>query len=392
MTDIISKVGRRLTGQPMFSIKDRAAAMENEGLKVYHMELGDPDFDAPRLASEAAIEAIRNGATHYTSSWGLCEFREALIEHHLRPIGYDVAVDQVVILPGANSGIYWTIRVLANPGDEILIPDPGFPSFDAAARAAGAIPIPYSLKSCDGYQPDPEEICALISENTRLLILNSPSNPLGVQIKKDVLQRIYRICRERGVYILSDDTYKRMMFADQEEGVSTGSDYDPKLSNSLVLGSLSKEYSMSGFRLGYLSGPASLIQRVQLYIESVNSCIPAFCQAAGIAALVHCGNDLKRNVARLASRAETFCSILSASDRIRMIKPEGGLYVFPEVLGSSLSSVEVADLLLRKIGVASIPGIYFGVNGENHLRMSLNQENQTLEEIAGKIVKELKEL
>ena len=192
------------------------------------------------------------------------------------------------------------------------------------------------------------------------------------------------------MHILSDDTYKRMLFSSTQAGSSTV--FDQRLNYSFVLGSLSKEFSMSGFRLGYLSGPREKIEKIKLYIETVNSCVPDFTQAAGREAILSCDSVRKENVRKLNDRAQAFSSKLEISDRIKLIRPCGGLYVFPRIIGLDMSSVEIAQVLLNDLNIACVPGVYFGHNGEGHLRFSLNQSSQTLTYLADQIIHRIERL
>ena len=377
---------RDLKGQPMFYIRDKAAALESEGKKIYHMELGDPNFNSPVEAAKAAIRAIEANQTHYTSSWGLDSFRETITKKHINELGYECEKSNVVSLPGANSGIYFIIRVTTKPGDTVLIPDPGFPTYNSAALAADARVEHYSLKYDNNYQPDIKELSRQIKKGAKLLILNSPSNPIGQEIDKESLEEIYKLCKEEKTLILEDATYQRMYHQESEWGRNRKPN-DKYLKNTCVIGSLSKEYSMSGFRLGYLAGPKDIIRQAQLYIETVNSCVPQFTQAAGEYALKNCDFERREIVKELDKRSEVFCKMLSMSPYIDIRRPVAGLYVFPKIKSREKESVKLAEVLLEKCGIASVPGTAFGYNGEGHLRFSLNQSYDDLIKVA-KLIKE----
>ena len=261
MSNRLSLVSSLLKGQKMFQVKESAAKLESLGMDVVHMELGDPDFDSPSKAVSAAKYSLERGETHYGSSWGLQEFRDSINMNHIKERGFDIKIDQLVVTPGANSGIYFTIRAIVNPGEEVLIPDPGFVSFEAAVLAAGAKPIRYSLNFKDNFQPSADEIESLISKSTSLMIINSPSNPAGTVVRDDIYIQISNILNRNNITLLSDDTYSRMKRGYESSKISPLSEADLNLDHSIVLGGLSKEFSMSGFRLGYLAGPTEVIKK-----------------------------------------------------------------------------------------------------------------------------------
>ncbi len=389
MNNRLSQVSNLLKGQKMFQVKEAAAKLESNGKDVIHMELGDPDFDSPSKAIYAAKNSLEAGETHYSSSWGLQEFRDSINLNHIEERGVSINIDQLVVTAGANSGIYFTIRALVNPGEEVLIPDPGFVSFEAAVLAAGAKPIRYSLNFQDNFQPDTDEIESLISKSTRLMIINSPSNPSGTELRKDIHIQISNLLNRNNISLLSDDTYSRMKRGYETNKLSPLSETDQKLDNSIILGGLSKEFSMSGFRLGYLAGPVEVIKKINLYIETVNSCVPIFTQRAGVAALESCNKELTKNRETLLDRADAFIEIINQSKYIDCHHSDIGLYAFPKINCENISADEIANMLLQEKGIACVPGSAFGELSVDHLRFSMNQPKNLLIDIANKIVSTL---
>jgi aspartate aminotransferase len=389
MNNRLSVVADVLKGQKMFQVKDAAAKLESNGIDVIHMELGDPDFDTPSKAISAAKHSLQAGETHYSSSWGLHEFRNAINLNHIKERGLKVNIDQLVVTAGANSGIYYTIRALVNPGEEVLIPDPGFVSFEAAVLAAGAKPVRYSLNFKDNFQPNTNEIESLISTSTRLMIINSPANPSGTVIRDDIYIKISNLLKKNSIPLLSDDTYFRMKRGYETNKISPLSETDRKLDNSIILGGLSKEFSMSGFRLGYLAGPVEVIKKINLYVETVNSCVPIFTQRAGIAALESCKKSLIENRETLLDRADTFIEIINESKYLDCHSSDIGLYAFPKIHCENISADEIANILLQENGIACVPGSAFGKLSIDHLRFSMNQPKNLLIDVANKIVSTL---
>lgn len=368
----LSATALSLVGQPMFKIKEKATELARQGRNLIHMELGDPEFPISYDIKKIINEQIEFNNTHYTSPWGELKFRQSIKESIHKSFGLDLFLDQIVALPGANSGIYWAIRVIANSGDEVLMPDPGFPSFVAAARAAGAVSVKYKLTSDNGYQVNISEITRLITPKTRLIIVNSPSNPVGSVLAPDVLKELYELARTNGIYVLSDETYRRMMLDAPDVYAPSICDHDSCGVNTMMLSSLSKEYSMSGLRLGYIAAPTDVAKKIALYIETVNSCAPPFLQIAGAEALLGKQEDRKANLAELKRRRDKLVEGLNRIKGITCNVPMAGMYVFPDVSGSGLCGDEFAARMLEKTGIVSVPGSAFGDNSKKNVRLSLN--------------------
>lgn len=374
----LSNVANSLVGQPMFTILSKVQQMEKSGENIVHLELGDPDFDAPQNVIEAVFKAMKEGLTHYSPSMGLPLFREAIQGFLLKEFRLACDYEQVVVTPGANSGIYWVIRCLLNDGEEVLVPDPGFPSFVAAANASLVNAKKYNLLESNNFIPDVDEIKKLITKKTKLIIINSPSNPIGSIIPTDTLLKIYELALENKIYILSDDTYRRMGFDKKQNITPSLTDYDSCRKNTIMLSSLSKEYSMSGFRLGYLIGPSKIIKKIGKYIETVNSCVSPFIQYGGIEALT--GNQDKRiqNLLEIKKRRDVMVNSLNSVDKITCHKSQGGLYVFPNIAETGLDGDSFFDLMLSEAKIACVPGKIFGDAGKQNVRMSLNIDGPTI--------------
>ena len=366
----LSRTSMRLVGQPMFSILSRVLDIEKTGKEVIHLELGDPDFDAPKNVINAVCKAMVEGMTHYAPSMGLPIFRIAIkdfLEHEFNLL---CDYEQIVISPGANSGIYWTMRCLMEEGDEVLLPDPGFPTFTAAAKAVGAKIIPVKYEQSNGFKPDLDKIRASITKRTKLIIINSPSNPIGSILTEKELADIYQLAVEYDIYVLSDDTYRRMNYEGGNSPSITQFDFCKE--RTIMLGGFSKEYSMSGFRLGYLVGPEKFIKKVGLYIETVNSCVAPFSQIGGVEALQGSQDYRIKNLAEIKIRRDVMVNGLNKIDNISCHMTKGGLYVFPSVKSTGLTGDQFFELMLEEAGVACVPGSAFGEGGVDHVRLSLN--------------------
>ena len=310
--------------------------------------------------------------------WGFL-FSKSIKEHLKGEFGLSCDYEQVVVTPGANSGIYWVMRCLLNEGDEVLLPDPGFPSFFAAAKAASVEIKRYKLDEENSFIPDVEDMKKLITDRTKLIVLNSPSNPIGSIIPNEILSKIYEFAIEKNIFVLSDDTYRRMGFGDGNTPSIT--EFDECRERTIMLGGLSKEYSMSGFRLGYLIGPHKIIEKIGLYIETVNSCVSPFIQLGGVEALV--GNQSRRieNLNELKKRRDKMVKGLNEINNISCHMTQGGLYVFPNISKTGLDSNEFFELMLSRAKIACVPGEVFGIYGKGYVRMSLNVNIPMIEKV-----------
>jgi aspartate aminotransferase len=380
----LSRTASRLIGQRMFEILSKTQEIEKTGKRLLHFELGDPDFSAPKNVVQAVYQAMNDGMTHYAPSLGLPIFREAVRDHLEQEFNLHCDHEQVVITPGANSGIYWLMRCLMEEGDEVILPDPGFPSFSAAARAVGARIVPIRLDQVNNFRPDIEQIRASISNKTRLIILNSPSNPIGSILPESDFIEIYKLAEEFDLFILSDDTYRRMIFGNSYPHSVTGIDNCKK--RTILLSGLSKEYSLSGFRLGYLVGQHDLIKKIGLYIETVVSCVSPFIQMGGVEALRGDQSERLKNLNELKLRRDNMIGGLNRIAELSCQKVEGGLYVFPNVKNTGLSGDEFSELMLEQAGIVCVPGSAFGEAGTDHVRFSLNADCSVIEMCIDKMI------
>ena len=378
-----SEIGEALTGQPMFEMFLRGQELERQGRDILHMELGDPDFSAPSNIIDAVTRAMKDGVTHYVDSRGLPQFRDA-IRHTLKnDFRLDCDLGQVVVTPGANSGIYWVLRCLLNPGDEVLIPDPGFPSFRAAAKAASVKVIPINCDRSNNFSLDLTEVEAAITPRSKLLIVNSPSNPTGFAMSEKTLDSIYTIAEKHNLYVLSDDTYRRMTY--ETEFSPSITKYDDCKKRTILLSGLSKEYSLSGFRLGYLVGPEELMSKVTLYIQTVNSCVAPFIQMGGVEAFLGDQKIRKDNLQILKLRSVAMVAALNLIPGIECHSPDGGLYVFPNVKGTGFTGDQFAKFVLEHAGIVCVSGSAFGAASTDHVRLSLNAPIDILQSCAQRI-------
>jgi len=364
----LSNAAYQIDGQPMFKVLDQVQKLEREGKKILHFELGEPDFDTPTNIVDAGIESLRNGDTHYTNSMGLFELRESVAETTLKSRGFKPDLSQVLITPGANAIIYYAIRCIVNEGEEVIVPDPGFPTYFSAIKFCGAKAVPVSLREKNKHQLKFEDLKKLITEKTKLIIINSPSNPTGAVIAKDDISKIYELCHEKGIFILSDEIYSRSVFKDQGEFYSP-SMIDHCNNNVLILNGFSKAFAMTGWRIGVAIGPQHLIKKMGLLLQTINSCVPPFIQKAAIEAINGDQSSVRIMTEEYSERRKVLVNGLNSIDGIRCHMPSGSIYAFPNVSGLGMTGEEFVDLMLNNAGIAVLAGSSFGKNADDFVRI-----------------------
>jgi len=381
----LSKLGESMAGQPMFEILERAQELERSGRKIYHFELGEPDFDTPSNIAEAAIEAIKSGQTHYTPSTGLYELKVAAAQATARSRGFLPSIDQILVTPGANSIIYLAIKCVVNPGEEVIVPNPGFPTYFSAIEACGAKAVGVQLKQENGFSIRPEDIEKAITSKTRMLILNSPSNPTGGVISQEHLISIAKLCEKYDICLLSDEIYGRLVYSDNVF-YSPGS-YDKCLNRTIIINGFSKAFAMTGWRLGVAIGPEHIIRKMGSLVSTIVSCVPPFVQIAGVEAINGSQDKPDYIKKEFEKRISFLVEGLNQLPGVACREPKGAIYAFADITNSGMSSREFAEFSLEKAGVAVTPGHFFGSYGEGFVRLSAVQNidviGEALESLRG---------
>ncbi|HEX9891620.1 MAG TPA: pyridoxal phosphate-dependent aminotransferase [Actinomycetota bacterium] len=357
----------RLGTESAFEVLDRAAVLEGEGRKIIHLEIGEPDFDTPAHIVEAAERALADGHTGYCAAPGIPELREAAAAFLSRTRGVDVPAHRMVITPGAKPILFYTLMTLCERGDEVLYPDPGFPMYESLTRFAGATPVPVPLREENAFRMDPDEVASLITDRTRLVILNSPHNPCGSAMTLEDLAGVAAAVRGRDCYVLSDEVYWAMRYEDQHASIAA---LDGMADRTILLDGCSKSFAMTGWRLGFAAYPRELVEPVtRLLINSV-SCTANFTQHAAVAALTGPFQPVEEMRAEFARRRDVIVEGLNRIARVSCRTPAGAFYAFPNVTSFGGSSEQVARYLLEEAGVACLWGTAFGPAGEGYLRLS----------------------
>ena len=365
----LSIIANNIHGQPMFQVLEKVQALERKGCKILHFELGEPDFDTPPNIVEAAVKALRGGVTHYTSSLGLHVFRVAACEATAKSRGFKPDISQVLVTPGANAIIYYTIKCIVSPGEEVIIPNPGFPTYFSAAAACGAKAVSVRLRPEKKFALQAEDVESVVTDKTKLLILNTPSNPTGAAMSEEEIRAVYEVAKRHDLYVLSDEIYSRLIYSPDRHFFSASS-IDCCRERTIVINGFSKAFAMTGWRLGCAIGPSHVIEKMGLLNETIVSCVPPFIQEAGIEAIVGDQSKVREMAHEYFIRSKRLAEGLDGIDGISCPTPAGAIYVFPDIRGTGMSSEVFADHVLNIAGVAVCPGTSFGEYGEGFVRFS----------------------
>ncbi len=373
----ISVNARNIEGQPMFRLIDKVRKLEAQGKNIIHLEIGDPDFVTPKPIVEAAKISLDKGETHYGSSWGLPEFIEAIRQTTRRSRGFAPDVNQVLVTPGANIAIFYAVFCLSNPGQEVLVPDPGFPTYLSAIKMCGSVPVPYPLRSENAFQMRAEDIEPLITDKTRLLIINSPQNPTGAITREKDLRDIYDLAVKHDLYVYSDEIYARMVY--EEGDFFSIASLDQARERVILSNGFSKAFAMTGWRLGALVAPPEVVERMMLLLQTTSSCVSSFVQRAGLEAITGDQEPVKKMMTEYKARRDLLVNGLNQIPGISCHLPGGAFYAFPDISSFGKTSEEFADAMLEKAGVALLPGSNFGDQGEGFIRIcyASSRENIT---------------
>lgn len=388
----LSDAADRLVGQKMFQILAHAQELERNGQDILHFEIGDPDFDTPQNIANAAISAIEHGETHYTSSMGLLALRQTAIDVTERSRKFRPDLNQVLVTPGANVQLYLAIACAVNPGEEVIIPDPGFVSYAAIINFLGAVPVRIPLVEANEFRLNPEDVKRAVTSKTRMIIINSPNNPTGAVMTEDELREVYDLANAQGIYLLSDEIYARMVYEEEDTKFHSPSKFDACKSNTIIVNGFSKSYAMTGWRLGVVTGPADLIGKMGLLLETTLSCVSPFIQRAGIEALQGSQEQIVAMMNEFRRRRDLLVDGLNTLPGFRCLKPKGAFYAFPNIRDTGYSSDELAKVLLEKAGVAVSPGTIFGEHGEGYIRFCYANSVKNIEDAIQRMHKALAHL
>jgi aspartate aminotransferase len=374
----LSDLSKDLTGQKMFQIMDRARRLEAEGREIIHLEIGDPEFPSPLAALEACKAALDAEDTHYVGSYGLEDLRRIGADLTERSRGFRPDIDQIVVTAGANIQIYYVVACTVNPGEEVIILDPSFVSYEAIIRVVGGVTVKVPLHEKNGFEPNISVVESAITKKTRLLIVNSPHNPTGTVYSAETMKGLYDLAVKYDLFLLSDEVYGRMVFSDSKIPFFSPSIFDHCCERVVICHSLSKSYSMTGWRIGALTAPAFLARKIALLLETTSSCVSPFIQRGAIAALANSNAYAEKMVEEYKVRRNILVKALNDTPHISCRVPQGTFYAFANITKTGISSERFSELLLNDVGIATCPGNYFGPGGEGYVRFCFAQSKDKL--------------
>ncbi len=350
-----------------YRVLARAQELERQGHDVIHLEIGEPDFPTDPRICFAGIKAIEAGRTGYSPTAGIMELREAIARDVAQRRRIDVSPENIVVGPGAKPLLFFPALALINRGDEVVYPDPGFPTYEAMIRVAGGVPVPIPLAEEKGFSFDLDALRDRVNTRTCLIVLNSPSNPTGGVIPKEDLIQIAQLAQRYKCWVLSDEIYSRMCYDDHE--APSIAQLDGMQERTVIVDGFSKTYAMTGWRLGYGVMPARLAEKVSLLMVHGVGCTAEFTQVAGIEALSGPQDHVDAMFDEYRQRRDVLVEGLNSIDGVCCQSPSGAFYAFPNVRALGKPSDPLANMLLEKAGVALLPGTAFGSHGEGFLRI-----------------------
>ena len=372
-----------LAPEGAYEVLAKAQALEAQGRDVVHLEIGQPDVPTFDNVAQAGIRAIEEGRTQYNPPPGVDALRKVIAEDAGRRRGIAVKAAEVVVVPGAKPMLFFPTLALVEPGDEVIYPDPGFPTYAAMIGVAGGVPVPVRLREETGFAFDLDAFDEAVSDRTRLIVLNSPGNPTGGVLSRDVLGHVAEAAQRHDAWVLSDEIYMRLVF----DGVSAPSitELPGMRERTVICDGFSKTYAMTGWRLGYGVMPESLAERLGLLLTHSVGCTATFTQYAGVEALTAPQQQVDAVVAEYQRRRDVLVDGLNAIPGVHCQMPQGAFYTFPNITAFGRSSDWMADYLLEEAGVAVLPGTAFGAGGEGYLRLCFANSMERIEEALERI-------
>ncbi|HEV8417890.1 MAG TPA: pyridoxal phosphate-dependent aminotransferase [Candidatus Udaeobacter sp.] len=372
----LAKRMARLGTETAFEVLVKAKALEAQGRDIIHLEIGEPDFDTPSNIIDAGCDALRKGFTHYGPSAGLMELREVIAQHVSETRRVNVTPDEVVVVPGGKPVIFFSILALAEEGDEIIYPNPGFPIYESMINYVGAKAVPIRLREELEFRLDVDELTSLINDRTKLIIVNSPQNPTGGVLTQDDIAAIARAIGDRNIMVLSDEIYSQLIFEGEDHSIMS---IDGMKERTILLDGFSKTYAMTGWRMGYGVMRADLATHISRLMTNSNSCTATFTQVAGIEALRGSQDVVDDMRAKFKERRDVMVAGLNKIKGFSCRVPHGAFYVFPNITKTGWRSKKLADALLEDAGVAALSGTAFGDFGEGYLRFSVANSIENIE-------------
>ena len=378
MTARIAARMDRMAPSGIRKVNEKALAMERAGKTVLHFEIGRPDFDTPEYIKQAAIEALRQGDVFYTSNFGKMELRKAIAEKLKRENGLVYEADEILVTAGLSEAVFAVLAAILDEGDELLVPDPVWINYRNVPAFLNAVPVSYELKEENGYQLDLSEIRSKITDRTRAIVLVTPNNPTGGVLCRRVLNELAALAIEKDLLVISDEVYERLVYGG-EEHVSIASLPGMK-ERTFTMNGLSKAYSMTGWRLGYVAAPKEYIPVLNKFHQHNTTCAISFGQTAAIAAFREEGGEVREMVKEYERRRDYAVKAINGIEGLSCLCPKGAFYIFINCKALGMPSEALANRLLDEANIALVPGSVFGPGGEGYLRMSFANSYENIVE------------
>ncbi len=372
----------RLGTETAFEVLNKARALERQGKSIIHLEIGEPDFDTPANVVEAAVDALHKGWTHYGPSAGLPDLRQTIADYVSRTRGIRVTSEEVVVVPGGKPIIFFIMLALINEGDEVIYPNPGFPIYESMIHYVGGRAVPVHLPEDRDFSVRVDDLSSLITDRTKLIILNSPHNPTGGVMQRKDVEQVAKIIGDRNILVLSDEIYSRLLFEGEHFSIMSVPGMQER---TVLLDGFSKTYAMTGWRMGYGVMRPDLATHITRLMTNSNSCTASFTQMAGIEALRGDQSSVDHMCSEFKRRRDVFVAGLNKIKGFSCRMPKGAFYVFPNVTRTGWKSKPLADALLEQAGVAALSGTAFGEFGEGYLRFSVANSMENLQQALDRI-------
>ncbi|WHS58056.1 aminotransferase class I/II-fold pyridoxal phosphate-dependent enzyme [Pseudomonas sp. G2-4] len=365
-----SALTQRITGEgaAAWQIHDRALALREQGMDVLLLSVGDPDFDTPRAIVDAAVASLRAGETHYSDVRGLYTLRASIARRHRQRCGQSVGAEHVTVLPGAQCAVYAVAQCLLNPGDEVIVAEPMYVTYEAVFGACGATVVPVAVRPENAFRVEPADVARLITPRTRAMLLNSPNNPSGASLSLPTWQALAQLCIEHDLWLISDEVYSDLLY--EGEHISPAS-LPGMAERTATLNSLSKSHAMTGWRIGWVIGPEPLAE----HLANLSLCmlfgLPDFVQRAAQVALEQDLPEVAQMYEEYRQRRDLVCAVLGDCPGLKPVRPDGGMFVMVDVRQTGLDAQGFAERLLDGYGVSVLAGEAFGPSAAGHIRIGL---------------------
>ncbi|MBV4552622.1 aminotransferase class I/II-fold pyridoxal phosphate-dependent enzyme [Pseudomonas sp. SWRI102] len=365
-----SALTQRITGDgaAAWQIHDRALAMREQGREVLLLSVGDPDFDTPPAIVEAAVASLRAGDTHYSDTRGLHSLRASIARRHQQRCGQPVGAEHVTVLPGAQCAVYAVAQCLLNPGDEVIVAEPMYVTYEAVFGACGATVVPVPVSPENAFRVQPADVARLITPRTRAMLLNSPNNPSGASLPLPTWQALAQLCIDHDLWLISDEVYSDLLY--EGEHISPAG-LPGMAERTVTINSLSKSHAMTGWRVGWAIGPEPLAE----HLSNLSLCmlfgLPDFVQRAAQVALEQDLPEVARMREEYRQRRDLVCAMLDDCPGLKPVRPDGGMFVMVDVRQTGLDAQAFAERLLDGYGVSVLAGEAFGPSAAGHIRIGL---------------------